>query len=178
MFIYRESNPAPTERGKVEVLFPCLYTVRQQPFFKVPTAIIHTELYRGHSYLRFDHLRAYHQDFRDSAFLLREKQQSESDLLDKEILQSTQKDKQLKEQARWEKDTRTIMNGIEKHLNSCDFHLGYKKPSDGHLYYTDIRSADLIAQASHQLATKFHLRKNVGSKNLCRMRSLLRIPSS
>lgn len=56
------------------------------------------------------------------------------------------------------------MNGIEKHLNSCDFHLGYKKPSDGHLYYTDIRSADLIAQASHQLATKFHLRKNVGSK--------------
>ena len=58
------------------------------------------------------------------------------------------------------------MNDIDKHLNSCDFHLGYKKPSDGHLYYTDIRPADLIAQASHQLATKFHLRKNVDSKNM------------
>jgi len=143
--------------------------IRRQPFFKVPTVIIHTELYRGHSYLRFDHLRAYHQDFRDSAFFLREKRQSESDLLDKEIFQSTQKDKQLKEQAKWEKDTRTIMNGIEKHL---------QKTSDGHLYYTDIRSTNLIAQVTHQLATKFHLRKNVGSKNLCRMRPLLRIPSS
>lgn len=28
------------------------------------------------------------------------------------------------------------------------------------------RSTDLIAQASHQLATKFHLRKNVDSKNM------------
>ena len=57
------------------------------------------------------------------------------------------------------------MNGIEKHLHSCNFHLGYKNQVMDIIIQT-FRSTDLIAQASHQLATKFHLRKNVDSKNM------------
>ena len=57
------------------------------------------------------------------------------------------------------------MNGIEKHLHSCNFHLGYKNRVMDIIIQT-FRSTDLIAQASHQLATKFHLRKNVDSKNM------------
>ena len=128
--------------------------------FMVSFVLDQAEYYRydavsGSQLFTVDHLRTYHQDFRDSALFLMEKLKSSADELEEAVFQFIRKDKQSGGRSSgWGKDVRTIMNDIEKHLKRCDFRLDYKKSSDGYLYYTDVKPADLIAQAYHQLATK------------------------
>ena len=64
-----------------------------------------------------DHLRTYHQDFRESALFLLNELQSSADKLEKAVFQSIRKDKLSGGRSSgWEKDVRTITNDIEKHL--------------------------------------------------------------